>query len=299
MYRASRTVAVALIGVVFAAGRVRAETERSGWATMKVDGGVTIYYAPALAADAEKAKAYLGEAVRSLSEEFEAHDPRTIPTRIDCHFYLHPEPNDQAAESSSNCITKYLAGGKVYAELHFLTPGRVRPESMNSAGEPRGADHTFFRYIVHEYGSIWLGLIVRDKAKGWRTNGKDAPNWFWQGYQEYLGMTRSSLHSRSVTFGKYMAIVQADPDRVMVGYGYKDKVPRIIVRNDYIDGFAVVAFMHERFGKRAVQGILTSEAETFGEAMREAVGMNTGQFYETFQRWLETWESPDERPTPR
>ena len=89
-----------------------------------------------------------------------------------------------------------------------------------------------------------------------------------------------------------MVVVKADPDRVMLARGYKDKSGRIVVRNDYVDGFAVLAFMHERFGKRAVQGILTSRAETFDKALRAAVGMEPEQFYESYQQWLEKWEPP-------
>jgi hypothetical protein len=284
------TVIVALMLVASVAGRVGARTDQGAWATMKADGGVTIYYVPAFAADAEKAKAYLHQTVESLAKEFDGQDVKKILESIECRFYLHPKPNDKASERMSLCTTNYLAGGKVYAELHFLTPTVLPAGSLNSVGEPRAADHTLFRYIVHEYGSIWLGLLVRDKPKGWRTNGNDAPNWFWQGYEEYLGMTRSSEHSRTVTFAKYMEVVKADPDSVMLARGYKDKTPRLVAGHDYTDGFAILAYMHERFGKEAVQRILRSEAETFGEAMRAATQIDEAAFYESYQQWVEKWQ---------
>jgi hypothetical protein len=187
------------------------------------------------------------------------------------------------------CITRGIEGGRRHAELHFLTKARYRPDSLNSVGEPKVADHTTFRYIVHEYSSIWLGVISRDKEKGWRVNGNDAPNWFWQGYQEYLGMTLSSSHSRTVTFEKYMAAVKEDPDSVLIARGHKDKTPRIIVDRDYTDGFALLAFMHDRFGRKAVQSILTSQQETFWQAMNDEVQMSLELFYDEYQTWVEDW----------
>jgi hypothetical protein len=163
---------------------------------------------------------------------------------------------------------------------------------MDSIGERKKEDHYFFRYIVHEYSSVWIGVIARGKAKGWYANGKDAPNWFWQGYEEYLGMTLSSEHSRTVTFSKYMAVVKADPDSVMLACGYRDKTPRIVVDRDYTDGFAILAFMHEKFGKKAVQRILASEKETFREAMRESVQMDEASFYQKYQNWVQVWKGP-------
>jgi hypothetical protein len=165
---------------------------------------------------------------------------------------------------------------------------------LDSVGESKAADHHRYRYIVHEYSSIWLGVIVRDKQKGWHVNGNDAPNWFWQGFQEFLGMTLSSQHSRTVTFSKYMAAVKNEPDSVLLARGYKDKTQRIIVQRDYTDGFALLAFMHDRFGREAVQNILTSQQETFWQAMNEAFQMNADEFYDEYQAWVEEWA-----PVPR
>jgi hypothetical protein len=112
-------------------------------------------------------------------------------------------------------------------------------------------------------------------------------------------MTCSSEHSRTVTFAKYMDAVKADPDGVMLAHGYKDKTPRLVVARDYTDGFAILAFMHERFGKEAVQRILRSEAETFREAMRAALQTDEAAFYESYQQWVEKWEPPHGEPGAR
>ncbi len=251
-----------------------------------------LYYGKGFKGDAQKAIAYLNSAIESMVKEFADFESQEILKKIDCHVYLYPKPNEKASDGMSLCHTRGLDDGRRHAELHFLTPARLNPTSRNVAGELKKEDHTFFRYIVHEYSSIFLGVIARGKKKGWYANGKDAPNWFWQGYEEYLGMTLSSAHSRTITFGKYMAYLKRDPDRVMVAYGYRDKTPRIVVQDDYVDGFAVVAFMHHQFGKKSVQSILVSEKETFRKAMKEAFGMDVDTFYEKYQQWVQGWKSP-------
>jgi hypothetical protein len=258
------------------------------WSTIQT-ANFTIYFHKDFAEDAQKARTYLERTIDALRQEFAEHSPEKILDKIDCHFYLQPEPNELAFDGQSLCRTRGLSDGTVHSELHFLTRGRYRPDSLNSVGEPKAADHTFHRYIVHEYASIWLGIISRDKKKGWRVNGNDAPNWFWQGYQEYLGMTLSTPHSRTVTFAKYMAAVKNDPDSVLLARGHKDKTLRIVVQRDYTDGFALLAFMHDRFGRKAVQSILTSQQETFWQAMNDAFGVEAEKFYEDYQSWDEDW----------
>jgi hypothetical protein len=259
------------------------------WSTIKTE-NFTIFFHKDFSEDAQKAQTFLERTIESLKQEFADHAPEKILEKIDCHFYLHPEPNELAFDGQSMCRTRTLAGGRTHAELHHLTRARYRPDSLNSVGEPKTSDDHSHRYVVHEYASIWLGIIARDKEKGWYVNGNDCPNWFWQVYEEYLGMTLSTPHSRTVTFSKYMAAVKKNPDSVLLARGHKDKTPRIIVEREYADGFALLAFMHDRFGRKAVQSILTSEQETFWQAMNEAFETNPEQLYDNFQSWVEEWK---------
>ena len=237
------------------------KAEGDFWRTIKSQ-HYTIYYGKEFEADAQKAKAHLDSIIAALRKEFSDFEPDEILKKIECHVYLHPEPNEKASDGRSVCITRGVGDGRRHAQLHFLTPTRRNPHSRDSLGEVKDENH-FFRYIVHEYSSIWLGIIARSKDKGWYVNGNDAPNWFWQGYQEFLGMTLSSEHNRTATFSKYMAVVKADPDSVMLAHGYQDKTPRIVVGRDYTDGFALLAFMHERFGKKSVHASLQANATLF------------------------------------
>lgn len=291
---------VILLGLIFVPAEICAQptskdsdaSNASGvnWHTMTTE-NFTVYYGKGFACDAIQTTTCLKSAIASMTKEFSAYAPQEILMTIDCHVFLHPEPNAKASDGTSACIARSLPDGRRYAELHFLTPSRYSPDAKNSIGELKKDRNYFFRYIVHEYSSAWLGVIARSKEKGWYANGNDAPNWFWQGYEEYLGMTLSSEHNRKVTFAKYLASVKKDPDRVMIAHGYRNKSPRIVVTDDYIDGFALLAYMHDRHGKKAVQSILASDRETFGEAFEEAMQLNASDFYEKYQEWLQSHSS--------
>lgn len=238
----------------------------------------TIHYSKVFEKDALKAKTFLDLTIKAMREEFSAHDPNTILRQISCNVFLHPKPNDKAGDGKSLCYTRYTKDG-CQAELHFLTQSMYSAESKNVVGELKKADYTFHRYVVHEYSSIFLGVIVRSKLRGWFRNGNNAPSWFWQGYEEYLGMVHSSEHSRIVTYQKYLDIVRKNPSRIKVAFGLQ-------IRDPYVDGFALLAFMHDCFGRERVHSVLTSDLETFGEAMKCSLETNLTDFHDTFKEWL-------------
>jgi hypothetical protein len=168
-----------------------------------------------------------------------------------------------------------VVGGKYRATIDWLTPSGFRPGFRNSLGEPGGEDY-FAKVLVHEYATILLERITRSRAKGWRFY--DAPAWFVQGYEEYLGLTHSTPHNRKVVLPKYLALVKKDPHRVRIGFG-------LGVKDPYLDGAVLLHFMHETFGKAKVQAILTSEAATFEKAAGPALGVTLEEFGRRWERW--------------
>ena len=252
-------------------------SEGEEWSVIESD-FYKIHYSEKYKEDAIKVKGFLDLTIKAMREEFKAHDPNAILERILCNVFLHPEPNNKARDGMSLCYTNYIKD-KCHAELHFLTPSMYREDSKNVVGELKKTDHYFHRYVVHEYSSIFLGVIVRSKSGGWHKNRSEAPSWFWQGYEEYLGMVRSSKHSRTVTYQKYLDVVRKNPSRIKVAFGLQ-------TRDSYIDGFALLAFMHDHFGREMVQSILMSEKETFGEAVEHCLETNLDDFHNAFKEWL-------------
>jgi hypothetical protein len=132
------------------------------------------------------------------------------------------------------------------AEIHLLALSAHRP-ATTAVGEPMDENY-IFKNLVHEYSTILLEQMTLAKPTGWNFYG--APSWFVQGYEEYLGLTLSSEHSRNVTFPKYRDLHRQDRNRVTRAFE---------VKNPYLDGPVLVEFLHESYGKEKVQAFLMSD----------------------------------------
>ena len=73
------------------------------WSTIETE-NFTIYYAKDFAGDAQRAKTYLNSTIESMVKEFSEYEPEEILTKVGCHFYLHPEPNEKASDGRSVCM---------------------------------------------------------------------------------------------------------------------------------------------------------------------------------------------------
>jgi hypothetical protein len=252
---------------------VKAEAAKTPKWTVSSTRYYQLHHDPARAADAKKARDILNRAIESLQKAFRGHAPEKLLREADCQIYLHPKSNDQASDGLASLRTE-VSGGKYLARIDWLTPSAFRADFRNSIGEPAGEDY-FAKVLVHEYGTILLERITRAKPRGWRFY--DAPPWFVQGYEEYLGLTHSTPHNRTVVLPKCIAL-QRDPDRVRIGFG-------IGVKDDYVDGAVLLHFMHETFGAAKVQAILTSEATTFEKAAGPALGVTLDEFGRRWEEW--------------
>jgi hypothetical protein len=264
-----------VVSVTTVAAASREDGDRAPkWSVMKTP-FYQIYHVPDHEADAKKARTHLNNAIEGLKKEFEGQPVNKLLADIDCKVYLHPKATDSVSEGLATLRTEVNNDKKFVATIDWLTLSAFRKDFRNSIGEPGGEDY-FAKVLVHEYATILLERITRAKAKGWRYY--DAQHWFVQGYEEYLGLTQSTPHNRKEVLAKYVALQKDDPRRVRIGFG-------IGVRDDYIDGAVLVHFMHETFGKKKVQAILTSEADTFEAAVGPALGVGSEEFGRRWEAW--------------
>ena len=246
--------------------------------TLKVE-NVTIHYASSHTADAKWAADFLERALRQLKMHFQAAGLDEFVTGFKCDICLQPTATSMASESLATCNsgTKDGTNRTYYADIHLLTPSAHSEKARTRIGEPKDAVY-FERLLVHEYAAPVLDRITRGKPEGWRFF--QAPRWFIQGYEEYVALTCSNKQSRELTMAEYRKMVRSDPKRVRNDFG-------LVVRDEYIDGAMLVAFIHEHYGKDKAQAILTSRAETFGEAITQALEVNLDTFFSAWREWLE------------
>jgi hypothetical protein len=252
----------------------------SPWLTITND-CYTLHYCRQFQHDTPTIQAMLNAAVEAMIDEFAAYDAQRLLKNTICHVYLHASPNANANVGLASMRT-YALDGRYTAEMHMLTPSALPLNSSltTNVGEPFDESYCF-KTIVHEYSIVILDQLTRVKARGWTFYM--APPWFCEGYEEYLGLTRSSPHSRTVTLERYKQIVMADPQRVRLQSHTGSHT--LEVADNYIDGAVLLLFMHETFGQKQVQAILRDEAATFREAFTNALGVAVNEFYDLWRAW--------------
>jgi hypothetical protein len=251
-----------------------AAPEMEPWAVLKTD-YYQIMYRPEHVKDAKKVKSLLDAARAALKNEF-SDSPVEQLLRVDCKVYLHPKPNDRASETTAAIYTA-VGGDKYSAVIDLLTLSAYHPKYRSNVGEPPGEDY-YAKLVVHEYSTILLDRITGIKKTGWRFFS--APRWFVDGYEEYLGLTQSSPHNRDSVLAKYLALHKQNANRIDFEFG-------IHVEDPYIDGAILLLFMHETFGSKRVQAILTNKEPRFGKAVTAALGVGLNEFRQSWEKWLQ------------
>jgi len=233
---------------------------------------VVIHYVEEQAAEAERFRKYFVDVHAALAREFAGHDlDALMRDPVVCHAYLMPVPTRYAGPGQVTSLTSY--GNPPYCELHLIAASAL-PDAKRCCtvvGERRdeASDH---RGVAHEYGGVVLGRLNRHNA-GWRF--ERAPGWFLQGYEEYIALTLSNDHSRTVTFEKYKDLLRADPGRVSW----------FSVTNDYTDGAVLIHFIHEDFGASKLKAVLLSKEKTFSLAMAKELGVGPEQLTARWTAW--------------
>jgi hypothetical protein len=243
------------------------------WVVIRTD-FYRLHHAPDREPDAKKVQQLLDASIAALKTEFDGLPVADLLT-VDCALYLHPKGSGKASEYSVS-ITTRQDGDKYTAVIDLLTPSAYSPTYRSNVGEPAGDDY-FAKLVMHEYSTILLERITRTKKGGW--SFYSAPQWFTDGYEEYLGLMRTTPRNRNEVFAKYLATQKADPGRVTFEFG-------ISVADPYIDGALLLAFMHDEFGRKRVQAILTSREPRFGKALAAGLGVGLDEFQKRWADWL-------------
>jgi len=236
-----------------------------------------IHFAPAVAEDARAMDGFMAQAITNLQVYFRRVDTAAILADIaECDIYVYEEPNDRANEGTATLFTEFVrvdGRDKIKASIHFLALSKHPPGSSTGAGEPKDANY-IFKTLIHEYATIWLQLVT-SRVGQWDLY--EAPSWFVQGYQEYLGLTLAAEHSRTTTLNLYKQMVREQPSRIDTSFG-------ISVRDPYYDGTVLLAFMHEVYGQERLLDLLSTRQGGFRAGIRAVAG-SVDSFTERFETW--------------
>jgi hypothetical protein len=268
-----RTLLIAFL--VLLGSSTHSEEQKEKWSVLSSD-YYQLFYHPDYEKDGKKVKELLDSGIEALKKEFKDH-PVDQLLRVDCKIFLYPTRSEKASEYMAKITTGRDNKGKYSAVIDLLPPSAYDTNYRSNVGEPPGYDY-FSKLVVHEYSTILLEQLTRSKKKGWRFF--DAPKWFTDGYEEYLGLTLSAPRNRKEVLNKYLATHKENPNRIDFDFG-------ISITNDYIDGALLLLFMNESFGRQKVQAILTSEEPRFGKAVTSSLGVNLEEFKKRWEEWIQ------------
>jgi len=128
----------------------------------------------------------------------------------------------------------------------------------------------FLRILLHEIAPIYLERYAL--ANGTRFYSK--PNWIVQGSEEYF----SHHHGRPVKPDPVLKIFDTSSLRSL-RYG-------IVIYNPYLDGYILFRFVPEVYGKKAALRLLSSNARTTPEILRDAINANPKTLIARLQKFI-------------
>lgn len=233
----------------------------------------TLFYTPGLAEDGRIIGRLSQDSITRLLEQFSI-DRATWQDRNDLVIFVHGTIGDDAGPGNAVIRTTRSTNG-VKGQIHVLAPSAHPAHVTTAAGLPFD-DAYFAKLVTHEISTMFLEYLTSTKRSGWDIYS--APSWFVQGYQEYLGLTHSSVDSKHIADAYHLRAKQ-DRDRVNV---------ILDVESDYIDGALLVEFLHDRFSDTAVQGLLNSAEPDFWTALFEETGLTVATLQAAYTEWLVT-----------
>lgn len=209
--------------------------------------------------DARQLADYADSSLTTMARKLATDDPNLMDKFV-CTIVQFSTPQPGLADDATANAHTEDSGRLIVVSL--LARSSISPTSRTTVGESKGADYVF-NIITNELSTILFERITHDKAEGWYFH--DAPQWFVQGIEGYFGLMYSSAHEREVTLPKYVDAARVRPDEVVFDGG-------VTVRNPYVGGVVLVAFLYYVYGEERVNSLLTSPAGTFDEAFAATFG---------------------------
>lgn len=164
----------------------------------------------------------------------------------------------------------WRASGKSFKGIVSLADPRKYDGKRMSTWRVPFDEAYFLRILLHEITPIYLERYALVNG----TEFYSKPNWIVQGSEEYF----SYHHGRPVKPDPALNILDTSSLRSL-RYG-------IIIDNPYLDGYIFFRFVHETYGKKAALRLLSSNARTTPEILREAINADPKTLITRLQKFI-------------
>lgn len=197
-----------------------------------------------------------------------------------CTVFQVTEPVPGTATESLALSVTPNTGREI--QVYILARSSYRPTTRTMVGGPQDDDYQF-KLVAHELSTVLFERVTRDKAGGWFFH--NGPSWFTQGCEEFFGLMHSSPPNRTL-LDEYVARVRADRNEVRFQGDALD------VRNVYLGGTVLVAFLYDVYGANRVHALLASPKASFVEAFRDVIEPDRRVLGAKFDAWLGSGRAP-------
>ena len=245
-----------------------------------------LYYMPQYRVDAERAVALLDQAVAVAKAKY-----GTTYRGTPCTVNLYPTSNGKASTGSAAIETSMSGNGTSVSvtrcTVHLLTwsAPEWKTAGGSSWGDPKDVVY-WDAMLVNEYITIFQDLTARVKPQGF--SYYQAPSWFYQGLEAYDGY----YHATEESLARARGLLRDGRLGVKNNKSYiicckrSDGGEGLAVKSDYVDGFALVAFLASQFGEEVHARILRSPRLTFEEALLQEIGVSLDELFQAYALWV-------------
>lgn len=244
-----------------------------------------IYYMPAYREDATHAADLLSHAVTVAKAKY-----GTTYLGVPCAIHLYPTPNGRATTGSAaieSSLTSSMGITRVTrCTVHLLTwsAPEWRTASGSSWGDPKDLEY-WNAMLVNEYLTIFHDLTTRTKPRGFTYY--QAPNWFVQGLEAYDGYYHATDASRlrAQTLLREGRLGVQRLKSYAICCTRSDGGGGLAMKDDYVDGFAFVAFLASVYGEDVHARLLRSPW-TFEDALLRETDTTIEELFLSYVAWL-------------
>ncbi len=234
----------------------------------------------------EGAEADLGFARRWLdaAEKLMATKYHVVPDRyrVSVNLLSRPENDIDATQSGQNRCCSTDDQGRRTGTIFLLGPSAPiwkERQLLSSLGLPKDGEDYHAKVLMSEY--IPIGhYAVQDSRPTGGWSYYSAPQWFFQGLQEYDGIYHTTEANRTRTAETLMKWARQNEGR------FACCTNGIELGDPYIGGAALLAFLAAEFGEGVHERLLRSGASTFDEALAsETKPYSQSELLSRFRQW--------------
>jgi hypothetical protein len=240
-------------------------------------------FTPDKASDAAELASFVDRSFDSMVAELSTTTPG-LTLGLSCTVFQLATPVEGTATDALALSVTPNTGREI--QVYLLARSSYGPTSRGMIGVPKDDEYQF-KIVAHELSTVLFERVTRDKGGGWFFH--EAPSWFTQGCEEYFGLVHSSPHNRAL-LDDYIARVRAAGSEVsFVG-------DALHVRNVYLGGAVLVAFLYDAYGAERVHALLASRRATFAEAFGDVIEPDRHVLGARFYAWLGRGHAPGTAP---